>query len=115
MKFLLDELKAQHQGGESVYALSAVQRSYGCKCKRTIFFGNSHCLSCDTPLGYEPKIGQVFALSPGPVLNTWQITGPHIPENHLTLYRRCQNAYNAAGCNWLVKVEESGPAEQPYC
>jgi hypothetical protein len=115
MKFLLDELKAQQEGGESVYALSAVQRSYGCKCKRAVFFGNSHCLSCDTPLGYEPKIGQVFALSRGPVLNNWQITGPHIPENHLTLYRRCQNAYNAAGCNWLVKVEESDPAEQPYC
>src|ERR1700685_3310974 len=115
MKFLLEQKETQHRGRESVYTLSALQRSYGCKCSRAIFFGNSHCLSCDTPLGYEPELGQVFSLAPGPRPGTWQIAGPNVPENHQTLYRRCQNANNAAACNWLVKINPADEAEQPYC
>jgi hypothetical protein len=111
MKFLLDELEAQRRGSESVYTLSALQRSYGCRCSRAIFFGNNHCLNCDTPLGYEPHLGKVFSLAPGSAPDTWQLAGSDVPENHYTVYRRCANSITAAGCNWLI---ESGDTN-PYC
>jgi hypothetical protein len=102
MKFLLDELQAQQNGAASVYTLSALQRSYGCRCSRAIFFRNSHCLNCDTPLGYEPQLGKVFSLAPGPDGDTWQLAGPYVPDGHYDLYRRCANANTPASCNWLV-------------
>ena len=89
--------------------LSALQRSYGCRCGRAIFFRNSHCLYCDTPLGYQPHLGKVFSLAPSPELNSWQLAGPQVPENHRAVYRRCANANSAAACNWLVADE------QTYC
>jgi hypothetical protein len=115
MKFLLDELEAQQRGESSSYSLSALQRSYGCRCSRAIFFGNSHCLNCDTPLGYQPHLGKVFSLAPGPVPETWQLAGPHVPENHYALYRRCANAATAATCNWLVEWSPNGWNSQPFC
>src|SRR3954447_2905128 len=115
MKFLLDELQAQRSGAASVYTLSALQRSYGCRCSRAVFFRNSHCLNCDTPLGYAPRLGKVFSLAPGPEPETWQLAGPHVPENHQTVYRRCANANTAASCNWLVTVELQERSAQPYC
>jgi len=111
MKFLLDELQAQQSGAASVYTLSALQRSYGCRCNRAIFFRNSHCLNCDTPLGYEPQLGKVFSLAPGPEANTWQLAGPYVPDGHYHLYRRCANANTPAGCNWLVEKDDG----QAFC
>ena len=111
MKFLLDELQAQQSGSASVYTLSALQRSYGCRCTRAIFFRNSHCLHCDTPLGYEPQLGKLFSLSPGPEADTWQLAGPYVPDGHYDLYRRCVNANTPALCNWLVDKNEG----QAFC
>ena len=106
MKFLLDELQAQQNGAASVYTLSALQRSYGCRCSRAIFFRNSHCLNCDTPLGYEPQLGKVFSLAPGPEIDTWQLAGAYVPDGHYSLYRRCENVNTSAGCNWLVDNDD---------
>src|SRR4051812_6594705 len=111
MKFLLDELQAQQSGSASVYKLSALQRSYGCRCTRAIFFRNSHCLHCDTPLGYEPQLGKLFSLSPGPEADTWQLAGRYVPDGDYDLYRRCVNANTPAQCNWLVDKNEG----QPFC
>lgn len=111
MKFLLDELQAQQSGAASVYTLSALQRSYGCRCNRAIFFGNTHCLNCDTPLGYEPQLGKVFSLAPGPDTDTWQLAGPYVPDGHYNLYHRCANKDTPARCNWLVQKED----RQPFC
>src|SRR5438270_710791 len=111
MKFLLDELQAQRSGAASVYTLSALQRSYGCRCSRAIFFRNSHCLNCDTPLGYEPQLGKVFSLAPGPEPNTWQLAGPNVQDGQYNLYRRCANTSTPAGCNWLVERDDP----QPFC
>jgi hypothetical protein len=115
MKFLLEELEAQRLGTESVYNLSALQRSYGCRCSRAIFFGNHHCLNCDTPLGYEPQLGKVFSLAPGPEAGSWLLAGPHAPEDHHGLYRRCANAGTAATCNWLVPMDSAADKAQQFC
>ena len=37
-----------------------------------MFFRNSRCLICDTPLGYEPERGALLALMPGPQPGPWQ-------------------------------------------
>ena len=115
MKTLLDELEAQQRGSESVYTLSKLQRAYGCRCNRAVFFRNSHCLSCDTALGYEPYLGRVFSLSSGPVPDTWQLVGPGVPAHHTALYRRCANLTTCASCNWLIKTDAAGHASQPFC
>ena len=113
MKFLLDELQAQQHGGASAYTFSALQRAYGCRCSRAVFFRNSQCLSCNTPLGYEPELGRVFSLAPGPQPATWRLAGPHVPEPHSSVYRRCANLNTAAACNWLVAVRTGG--SEAFC
>jgi hypothetical protein len=111
MKFLLDELEqCSYDSDES---RSGLRRAYRCHCKHVIFFRNSHCLSCNTPLGYEPRLGKVLPLAPGPEPETWQISGHS--GNHFTLYRRCANLNTAAACNWLVKVNSQEDFGQRFC
>ena len=90
-----------------MYTLTALQRAYGCRCNSAVFFLNSHCLRCDTPLGYEPELGQVFSLSAADEPGTWLLAGPYVPEGHTKIYRRCANLETAAACNWLVPVKDS--------
>jgi hypothetical protein len=80
--------------------------SYRCQCGRPVFFRNSLCLGCKTPLGYQPEAGQVGALVPGPQPETWQFHGDQ--EDKL-LWRRCGNFDSPAGCNWLVDAEDKEP------
>jgi hypothetical protein len=76
--------------------------TYRCQCKRPIFFRNSLCLACKTPLGYEPDLSEVRALLPSPKGGTWLLHGepPGAPA-----FRRCANLDTPAGCNWLVPEE----------
>lgn len=82
-------------------------RAFRCRCGRPVFFRNSQCLACQTPLGYEPSLGHVCPLQAGPREDTWQIAGQAGPPK--PVYRRCGNFHTAAGCNWLVPV---APEEQ---
>lgn len=86
-------------------------RSFRCQCNRTVFFRNSECLACGTPLGYEPGTGLLLALAPGPEVNTWQPLGA---EDGL-LYRRCANFATPSGCNWLVPVDPAAAVMQTLC
>ena len=90
-----------------MYALAPLQRVYGCRCNSAVFFLNSHCLRCDTALGYEPDFGRVFSLAEGTEPGTWLLAGPNVPERHTSIYRRCANLETAAACNWLVPVNAS--------
>ena len=49
---------------------------YRCQCGRAIFFRNSLCLGCKSALGYEPEVGQVLALQPGPDTGHLEIAWP---------------------------------------
>ncbi len=109
MKFLLDHLQAQESGFESPYALSALQRAFGCRCSRAVFFRNSQCLSCDTPLGYEPKSGRIFAIEAAGARDLWRVIGPNVPDSITGLYRRCSNLNTAAACNWLIPADDTNP------
>ena len=80
--------------------------SYRCQCGRPVFFRNSLCLGCKTPLGYEPEKGEMLSLAAGPQPNTWQAKDQKEPE---PLWRRCGNFESPAGCNWLVDAQDQEP------
>src|SRR5262245_21166676 len=82
--------------------------SYRCPCGRPVFFYNSLCLGCKSPLGYEPEEQKVRALEAGPQPSTWKLHGQM--ENE-PLWRRCGNFDSPAGCNWLVDARD----EEPLC
>jgi hypothetical protein len=79
-------------------------RAYFCRCGRPVFFRNSVCLACNTPLGYEPHLRQVFPLAPGPDPDSWQLAVEDAPAGK---YRRCPNLESPAACNWLVSEAET--------
>lgn len=88
-------------------------RAYRCDCGRPIFFRNSQCLACGLALGYEPALGHVGPIVPGPAEGTWQLsarTGADAP-----VYRRCANLDTPAGCNWLVPQDAQGAWPNPLC
>jgi hypothetical protein len=80
-------------------------RAFRCQCGRPVFFRNSQCLACGTPLGYDPLRSRLLPLQPGPVPGQWKPCGDAL---RAPLYRRCANFDSAAGCNWLIRVERRG-------
>jgi hypothetical protein len=82
--------------------------SYRCQCGRPVYFRNSLCLACQTPLGYEPGEGQLLPLVAGSQPGTWK---KHGQEADLPLWRQCANFDSPAGCNWLVDAAD----EEPLC
>ena len=78
--------------------------NYRCQCGRPVFFRNSLCLGCKSPLGYQPEVAQVCAIQPGPKKGTWNMHGQ--ATNTAPLWRRCENFDSPAGCNWLVSADE---------
>jgi len=99
----------------------AAPRAYFCRCGRPVFFRNSVCLACRTPLGYEPHLRQVYPLEPVPQVppvpqvqpesepGIWQLASlGGISENYgAGKYRRCANLDSPAGCNWLLSEAET--------
>jgi hypothetical protein len=83
----------------------ATPRVYQCRCGRQIFFRNSQCISCGTPLGYVPSRRSLYPLQAGPQPDTWQIVGRDGAEPGAH-YRRCSNFASAAACNWLIEPED---------
>ena len=87
-------------------------RAFVCRCGRPVFFGNSECLACHTPLGYEPQRQQLLALQAatpdgeGTAAPLWREAGT---TGDAPLYLRCANLDSAAACNWLLPAP---PGEQ---
>ncbi len=68
-------------------------RSFACNnCGQLVFFENSLCLRCSTPLAFVPSRLDVVALSGDATAGL----------------RRCAND-RIAECNWAVEEDESGP------
>ena len=92
-----------------------VGRSYHCQCGQPVFFRNSKCLACQTPLGYDPDRGRLLPLMPGLQPDTWrEWPAPNVPEADANLpgkeaapvYKRCRNLSTPARCNWLVPLND---------
>ncbi|AKJ27977.1 zinc-binding metallopeptidase family protein [Caldimonas brevitalea] len=90
-------------------------RSYRCQCGRHVFFRNTLCLACQTPLGYEPDLAQVVPLKPGAEAGLWQLFGSADGGDPGASYRRCANFETPAGCNWLVPLDAPVPSAQSLC
>ncbi len=77
-------------------------RTYRCQCQSPIFFINSSCLNCNTPLGYQPEQARLNPLKPGLAPDTWTLW-----EDDGQTYRRCNNLNTPAACNWLLPDAEN--------
>lgn len=83
---------------------SGRKSSFSCRCGRPVYFRNSLCLGCKAPLGFDPELLEVHSLSPGPKPNTWTVDAP---TDEKTVWKRCENFESPAGCNWLVRADET--------
>ena len=93
-------------------------KRYLCQCGNPVFFRNSACLACGTPLGYDTAQGLLLALAPSAQPGEWTTYfAPGSASNSrpapAALFRRCANLLSPAACNWLIGAEQ--PAENIYC
>ena len=91
-------------------------RAFSCQCGRPVFFRNSVCLACGTPLGYDPDLVLLRPLAPTRDPQVWRAMrtrgiGMTVP---LTTYRRCANWKSAAPCNWLLPDNDEARLK-PFC
>ncbi|MEO6662856.1 MAG: putative zinc-binding metallopeptidase, partial [Rubrivivax sp.] len=103
----------------SLAARPLLSRAFVCVCGRPVFFRNSACLACGTPLGYMPGANRLMALAPaGDELWREASNGDHAPERPACgapLYRRCGNLLSAAACNWLLEPDDAGAGAGSLC
>lgn len=113
----LATLLAAHAGaGGSAGARRHLQprtpRAYACRCGRPVFFRNSECLACHTPLGYAAERRTLLALEPVPrAAGLWREAG----RRGSARWHRCANLDSAAGCNWLVAEADAHAGTPPLC
>ena len=89
-------------------------RNYRCHCGQPVFFRNSVCLACRTPLGYDCERGVLLPLErvsesrepERPGIALWRAW--HGGSASAALYKRCRNLSTPASCNWLI------PASDPH-
>ena len=63
---------SSHNASNAVDLHRLAGRNYHCHCGQPLFFRNSKCLACGTPLGYDCERGVLLSLMPGPQPDTWQ-------------------------------------------
>lgn len=80
-------------------------RAFRCQCGRPVFFRNSQCLACGTPLGYLPGAGAVVPLEPAGEGGLWRVFGAGAAA---PAWRRCANL-EASACNWMVDAGDANP------
>ena len=99
-------------------------RAFSCRCGRPVFFGNSRCLACGTPLGYDPASRDLLPLESavaaecvtlqegGTVKSLWRRAdaGRDAPG-----FWRCGNLDTAAACNWLAAKSAAPPNPAGLC
>ena len=105
-------------------------RNYHCQCGQPVFFRNSQCLACGTPLGYDCERATLLPLMPlspaklqgaesgseaTPLWQAWQVSQePSAPPGNSSasgdppdlLYKRCLNLSTPAACNWLISADD---------
>jgi hypothetical protein len=82
-----------HKAGEKL------TRSYKCRCGAVIFFPNTQCLSCSSPLGFLADSLSLVAVGPATDPGTLRVQGSD------RLYKYCGNRESPAHCNWLLEAE----------
>jgi hypothetical protein len=93
-------------------------RAFVCRCGRPVFFRNSECLACHSPLGYEPQQQRLLALEPAASapddagLSLWREAGTTADA---PAFLRCVNLDTAAACNWLLPAPVDAKAAMRLC
>lgn len=88
-------------------------RSYTCRCGAPVFFHNSRCLKCNTELGYEPNLAEVFPIEPTGSGKEWRIVSKDQDAN--VAYLRCANLDTPAACNWLLSETMQAEMHEGLC
>lgn len=92
----------------AIFSYVSPRRAFECQCGKPVFFRNSTCLACQTPLGYDPGavlLRPLEALDDG-LWRALPVAGS-ASDVPLKSYRRCGNFSTAANCNWLLDSDES--------
>lgn len=89
-----------------------VPRAFRCRCGRPVFFRNSECLACHTPLGYDTARLVLRPLQPDRAPDWWRPVGSTLRAPR---FRRCVNLNSAAACNWLVAEGDPHAGLLPQC
>ena len=100
------------------------RRNYRCQCGQPVFFRNSQCLACGTPLGYDCERATLLPLVPAklpgaesgsqatPLWQAWQVASATADNSAASgdppdlLYKRCLNLSTPAACNWLMGADD---------
>ena len=99
-------------------------RAFGCRCGRPVFFRNSECLACHTPLGYDSATCRLLPLQldSSDRMEPVAAQSMAIPRWHAMSgaadaprFLRCANLDTAAACNWLVADGDSHAGAPPLC
>jgi hypothetical protein len=69
-------------------------KRFKCTCGRRIFFDNTSCVSCGSPVGFDPERIEVLTLRPVSAARYVSTAGLE--------YRYCGNGIEHEVCNWLV-------------
>lgn len=72
-------------------------KTYRCRCGNLLFFHNSHCLNCDSRLGYVPGLRRLVSLVADAMPGHW-----HEPATPTRRYRLCENYQRHNVCNWVI-------------
>ena len=91
------------RGDEPALGQRGNSRTYQCRCGPPIFFANTQCLNCNSPLGFLPDTQMLVALDPGDEPGTVR------PDGRTGLYRYCGNRDTPALCNWLIAPGDDNP------
>lgn len=75
------------------------------RCGSLVYFENSVCLSCSSPLGFDPASLALISLVKGNNPETFHAYG-----DESRFYRLCEN-HSYGTCNWLVP----GDSRDPFC
>ncbi|MEO8297561.1 MAG: putative zinc-binding metallopeptidase [Burkholderiales bacterium] len=81
---------------------AGMARAFTCRCGRPVFFRNSVCLACQTPLGFDPASLRLLPLAPVAEDPTEWREVTAAGEQIGPAFHRCAHLDSAASCNWLV-------------
>ena len=104
-----------HTASMTPVPLPTTPRSFTCRCGRPVFFRNSQCLACLTPLGYDPRRRQLLPLEPALQAGTWRRADSDTAPGSGQIYGRCANLDSAAACNWLVDATQAANPAGSLC
>lgn len=105
-------------------------RAFKCQCGRPVFFRNSTCVVCHTPLGYAAGRGLLIPLEPVLSSPASADTAPAAADDardepalwrefgagaDAPRYSRCGNLTSASACNWLVAVDDAFQGPERLC